>query len=59
MNYWMAESCNLSEFHTPLFELIERVEKRGRKTAESLYQLEGWVSHHNVDLWGHSTPVGY
>lgn len=59
MNYWMAESCNLSEFHTPLFALIERVEKKGRKTAESLYQLEGWVSHHNIDLWGHSTPVGY
>lgn len=58
MNYWMAESCNLSEFHQPLFELIERTAKSGEKTAKTLYGLEGWVSHHNVDLWGHSTPVG-
>lgn len=58
MNYWMAESCNLSEFHTPLFELIERMSENGRKTARDLYGLEGWVSHHNVDLWGHTTPVG-
>lgn len=59
MNYWIAESCNLSECHTPLFELIERVQKNGCKTAKSLYNLDGWVSHHNIDLWGHSTPVGY
>lgn len=58
MNYWMAESCNLSEFHQPLFELIERTAKSGEKTAKELYGLDGWVSHHNVDLWGHSTPVG-
>lgn len=58
MNYWLAESCNLSEFHAPLFELMQRTSKQGRKTAKELYGLEGWVSHHNIDLWGHSTPVG-
>lgn len=58
MNYWMAESCNLSEFQEPLFDLIERTSKQGKRTAKELYGLEGWVSHHNIDLWGHSTPVG-
>lgn len=58
MNYWMAESCNLSEFHMPMFDLMERTAKRGAKTAKDLYGLDGWVSHHNVDLWGHATPVG-
>lgn len=58
MNYWMAESCNLSEFHQPLFALMERTAKQGHETAKKLYGLDGWVSHHNVDIWGHSTPVG-
>lgn len=58
MNYWMAESCNLSECHTPLFDLIDRTVSKGRVTAKKLYGLEGWVSHHNIDIWGHSSPVG-
>lgn len=58
MNYWMAESCNLSEFHLPLFELMKRSARRGAGTARDIYGLEGWVNHHNVDLWGLSSPVG-
>lgn len=58
MNYWPAEVCNLSEFHDPLFDLMERVALQGQKTARDLYGLDGWVAHHNIDLWGHSTPVG-
>lgn len=58
MNYWMAESCNLGEFHFPLFDLIGKMAGQGAKTARRLYGLEGWVSHHNVDLWGHTEPVG-
>lgn len=59
MNYWMAESCNLSEFHEPLFHLIERASVKGSSTAKNLYGVNGWVTHHNIDLWGHSSPVGY
>lgn len=59
MNYWMAERCNLSECHEPLFELIERTAQNGEKTAREVYGLPGWVSHHNIDIWGHSSPVGY
>lgn len=59
MNYWMAEKANLRECHEPLFQLIERTAKRGEKTAKDLYHLNGWVSHHNLDIWGHSSPVGY
>lgn len=58
MNYWMAESCNLSECHMPLFDLIDRTVQNGRDTALKLYGLKGWVSHHNIDIWGHSDPVG-
>ncbi len=59
MNYWPAEVCNLGDLVQPLFDLIKRTAIRGAKTAKELYGCDGWVSHHNIDLWGHSTPVGY
>jgi alpha-L-fucosidase 2 len=58
MNYWPAETCNLSECHQPLFDLIDGLSMTGRKTAEMNYHAHGWVSHHNVDLWRQSAPVG-
>ena len=59
MNYWMAEKANLSDCHEPLFDLVERTASRGKKTANEVYHLNGWVSHHNLDIWGHSSPVGH
>ena len=59
MNYWMAEKANLSDCHEPLFDLVERTASRGKKTAKEVYHLNGWVSVHNLDIWGHSSPVGY
>ncbi len=58
MNYWLAETCNLSESHEPLFQLIKGLSQTGRKTADVNYKAHGWVSHHNVDLWRQSAPVG-
>ena len=58
MNYWPAETCNLAECHAPLFDLIEGLSHTGAKTADVNYGCRGWVSHHNVDLWRHSGPVG-
>ncbi len=58
MNYWFTESVNLPECHMPLFDLMERAKKQGEKTAKNMYNSNGWVTHHNIDIWGHSTPVG-
>ena len=58
MNYWHAETCNLADCHEPLFDLVEGVSHNGRKTAETNYGARGWVSHHNIDLWRQSAPVG-
>jgi len=58
MNYWPAETCNLAECHEPLFDLIEGLSRNGRLTAKVNYGAAGWVSHHNVDLWRQSGPVG-
>ena len=58
MNYWPAETCNLAECHEPLFDLIEGLSKTGARTAQMNYGCHGWVSHHNVDIWRQSAPVG-
>lgn len=59
MNYWLAEVCNLSECHEPLFDLIQEVSENGSKTADVHYGCRGWTVHHNVDIWRQSTPVGH
>jgi alpha-L-fucosidase 2 len=58
MNYWPVETCNLSECHEPLFEMLKGLSENGRQTAAINYGASGWVSHHNVDLWRLSAPVG-
>jgi alpha-L-fucosidase 2 len=59
MNYWPVETCNLSECHQPLFDLIAGLQQTGSQTAQVNYGISaGWVSHHNVDLWRQSAPVG-
>lgn len=58
MNYWMAETCNLSECHQPLLDFIANLAKTGSKTAEVNYGARGWVAHHNSDIWCQSAPVG-
>ncbi|MBK4346277.1 glycoside hydrolase family 95 protein [Lacisediminihabitans changchengi] len=58
MNYWGAELAGLSETHLPLFDLIQRVAENGTAVAAELYGANGWVAHHNTDLWGWALPVG-
>lgn len=58
MNYWPAETANLSECHEPLIDLIKRLSVNGKKTAEVHYGTRGWTASHNTDLWGHTAPVG-
>ena len=58
MNYWPAESCNLSECASPLFDLVQTLSVTGAQAAKETYALPGWVAHHNIDLWGAANPVG-
>ncbi|MBB5057131.1 alpha-L-fucosidase 2 [Granulicella aggregans] len=58
MNYWHTETCNLKECALPLMDLIADVSKNGAETARINYGVKGWVSHHNIDLWRQSAPVG-
>ena len=51
MNYWPAEKCNLSELHEPLLQMVEELSESGRQTAATMYGADGWVTHHNTDIW--------
>ncbi len=57
MNYWLAETTNLSELHEPLFDLMDLAREDGRKVARFYYDAGGFVLHHNTDLWGDAVPI--
>ena len=58
MNYWPVESGSLSELFFPLDEFIKNVSVTGAETAKSYYHANGWVLHHNSDIWATTNPVG-
>jgi alpha-L-fucosidase 2 len=58
MNYWHVETTNLSECHLPLFDMMADLSRNGAVTAQVNYGAKGWVSHHNIDIWRQSAPVG-
>ncbi|WP_405607901.1 glycosyl hydrolase family 95 catalytic domain-containing protein [Polaribacter sp. Asnod1-A03] len=57
MNYWPAEVTNLSEMHDPLIDLVKELSVAGKETAKVMYGADGWVTHHNTDLWRIAGPV--
>lgn len=53
MNYWLAESCNLSDCALPLFDYMnEYLLESGRETARENYKCRGTVLHHLSDIYG-------
>jgi len=58
MNYWPAETCNLSDCTEPLWAFVTDLSHTGARAARETYGLPGWVSHHNIDLWRAANPVG-
>jgi len=57
MNYWPSEICNLTETNGPLFSMIKDLSEQGAKTAKQMYDCNGWMAHHNTDLWRITGPV--
>ncbi|MGQ8335563.1 glycoside hydrolase family 95 protein [Sunxiuqinia sp. A32] len=57
MNYWLPEVTNLPECHEPLFKLIEDVAESGKITAKEHYNANGWIVHHNTDIWRGTAPI--
>jgi alpha-L-fucosidase 2 len=59
MNYWPSEKCNLSEMAEPLMSMIKDLSESGKETAKVMYGSDGWVAHHNTDIWRISGVVDF
>jgi alpha-L-fucosidase 2 len=59
MNYWLAEMTNLSECAEPLIRMVEDLSVTGRNVAREHYGLDGWVTHHNTDIWRGAAPINH
>ncbi|RPI01165.1 MAG: glycoside hydrolase family 95 protein [Calditrichaeota bacterium] len=57
MNYWPSEPTNLSEMNEPLIQMIHELSRTGEQTARDMYGAEGWVLHHNTDIWRINGPI--
>ena len=57
MNYWPSTVANLVETQQPLLSMIRDLSVTGAKTAQEMYGCQGWVAHHNTDLWRIAGPV--
>ena len=57
MNYWPAETTNLSECHEPLLRMVAELVENGSRTAQVQYGARGLVCHHNTDLWRQTAPI--
>ncbi|MFY0626803.1 MAG: glycoside hydrolase family 95 protein [Reichenbachiella sp.] len=59
MNYWPAEMTNLSELADPVIQLVEDLSVTGQNVAKQHYNLDGWVTHHNTDIWRGAAPINH
>lgn len=57
MNYWLAEPTNLSEMIAPLVKMVSEISETGKRTAKVHYDANGWVAHHNTDIWRATAPI--
>ncbi|MCF6356502.1 MAG: glycoside hydrolase family 95 protein [Draconibacterium sp.] len=57
MNYWPAEITNLSELTEPITKMVEDLAITGQQVAKEHYNLDGWVTHHNTDIWRGAAPI--
>ena len=52
MNYWPAESANLSKTTAPFIHFMKMISSFGAKTAKELFGARGWVINHTTDAFG-------
>jgi alpha-L-fucosidase 2 len=57
MNYWPSEITNLTEMNEPLIQMVRELSEAGKQTAKDMYGAQGWVMHHNTDIWRFTGPI--
>ncbi|MBC7913462.1 MAG: glycoside hydrolase family 95 protein, partial [Pyrinomonadaceae bacterium] len=53
--YAIAEPGNIGEVTQPLLNYVGALAKNGAVTAKVNYGFNGWVAHHNSDVWAMTT----
>ena len=56
MNYWLAETTNLSSLAQPLFAFTKNLVPNGSLTAKKYYNANGWVAHVISNPWFYTSP---
>lgn len=51
MNYWGVDQLNLSSSFSPFLKMVQDIRVAGTETARNYYHADGWVLHHNTDIW--------
>ena len=54
MNYWLANTTNLVELNTPLFDFVDALQAPGELAAKRIFGVSGWVLFLNTNVWGFS-----
>ncbi len=57
MNYWPAETANLSDLHPMLIHFLDRMRQNGQKTARDVYGANGFVISHRTNANLFTSPV--
>jgi alpha-L-fucosidase 2 len=57
MNYWPSEITNLTDMNEPLVQMVRELSQTGKQTAKDMYGAQGWVLHHNTDIWRINGPI--
>lgn len=60
MNMWGAEATGLGDLTISVFNYMEQTwMPRGAETAQLLYGGNGWVTHNEMNIFGHTGYVSY
>ena len=57
MNYWPANSTNLSECFTPFVDYVQSLVKPGERTAQDYYGARGWTAEVSTNPFGFTAPL--
>ena len=57
--YWPADSTGLPATNDALLGFVESLAEAGKRTAEDVYDCDGWVAGHGADIWLNTAPQNW
>ncbi|MDR3527461.1 MAG: glycoside hydrolase family 95 protein [Rhizomicrobium sp.] len=59
MNYWLADSTNLSEAGAPFYDFVDSLVPPGHVSAERFFRSKGWTVFLNTNTWGFTGVIAW